>query len=81
MLLDWLTTASLRDSENWFLDYDSVNKETAGMTLPGELADWFRRAGYTEVREDANLKFTKKAGDIELVGIASSGGYVSTSLL
>src|SRR5262249_24657836 len=34
--VDWLTTASLRDSENWFFHYDSVDREFAGITLPGE---------------------------------------------
>jgi hypothetical protein len=62
---DWLTTASLRDSENGFFPYGSVEKEFAGMTLPGDLADWFRKAGYSDVREETNLKFTKGAGAID----------------
>jgi hypothetical protein len=53
--VDWITMASLRDSENWILDYQTASREFAGMTLPGELADWFRRAGYSDVRQDANV--------------------------
>lgn len=65
--VDWLTMASLRDSENWFLDYDSAGKELAGITLPGELMDWFRKAGYRDVREDTNLSaaFTKGKATID----------------
>jgi hypothetical protein len=32
--VDWLTMASLRDSENWFLDYDTADKEFAGINGP-----------------------------------------------
>jgi hypothetical protein len=53
--VDWITMASLRDSENWILDYQTASREFAGITLPGELADWFRRAGYSDVRQDANV--------------------------
>jgi hypothetical protein len=48
--IDWLTMASIRDSENWFFDYDTADKEFAGMTLPDELATWFRMAGYSDIR-------------------------------
>lgn len=50
---DWIALASLRDSENWFFDYQKDSNELAGITLPGELAGWFQRAGYTDVVEDA----------------------------
>ena len=36
--VDWMTMASIRDSENWFFDYDTAEKEFAGITMP-------RRAG------------------------------------
>jgi hypothetical protein len=62
--VDWLTLASLRDSENWLLDYDNADKEFAGITLPGELADWFRRAGYSKVEQDANLVDSMGVGEI-----------------
>lgn len=47
--IDWLTLASLRDSENVLLDYSGVNCKAAGITLPGQLASWFRKAGYRHV--------------------------------
>jgi hypothetical protein len=59
---DWLTMASLRDSENWFLDYDSTAREAAGITTPGELFNWFRLAGYSVVKEDTNLTNLRHKG-------------------
>jgi hypothetical protein len=53
--VDWLTMASLRDSENWFLDYDDTEKEVGGITTPGELHEWFRLAGYSDIKNDTNL--------------------------
>jgi hypothetical protein len=52
---DWIALASLRDSENWFFDYQAASDEFAGITLPHELEDWFRRAGYTDVVSDARV--------------------------
>jgi hypothetical protein len=51
--VDWLTMASLRDSENYFLDYDSVSEKEGGLkgiTTAPELARWFKRAGFSDVR-------------------------------
>ena len=52
---DWIALASLRDSENYFFDYQDASDEFAGITLPGELEDWFRKAGYAEVVNDARV--------------------------
>ena len=51
--VDWLTMASLRDSENYFLDYDSVSEKKGGLqgiTTAPELARWFKRAGFSDIR-------------------------------
>jgi hypothetical protein len=75
--VDWLTMASLRDSENWFFDYDTAKGEFSGITLPGELADWFRKAGYSDVTEDTNLtNLTHKgAGTVEDANELYDKGY------
>lgn len=52
---DWIALASLRDSENYFFDYQDATDEFAGITLPGELEDWFRKVGYAEVVNDARV--------------------------
>lgn len=73
--VDWLTAASIRDSENWLFDYDSVNDEFSGITLPGELASWFKNAGYTDVRNKTNLVFTKSTSNINEVNQLFNRGY------
>jgi hypothetical protein len=64
--VDWLTMASLRDSENWFLA-DAIGDATGegflgtpreglfGATTQMEMVWWFDRAGYHDIKEDANL--------------------------
>jgi hypothetical protein len=53
--VDWMTMASIRDSENWLLDYDTADKEFAGITTPFELHRWFQDAGYSDVRQGTNI--------------------------
>lgn len=45
--IDWISLASLRDSENAFMDYDSPGDQVAGITLPSKLKSWFVLAGAT----------------------------------
>ena len=73
--VDWMTMASIRDSENAFFDYDVAAKEFAGITLPGELAHWFRRAGYADVREETNLVANKGTGTIDGANKLFGQGY------
>ena len=56
---DWVALASIRDSENLIFDYDDVDDEIGGITLPGSLEGWFRKAGYKSVLEEANIYLTK----------------------
>ena len=53
--VDWVTLASIRNSNDWFIHYDSADNTFSGATTPMELAYWFTRAGYSDVKEDANL--------------------------
>jgi hypothetical protein len=74
--VDWLTLASIRDSENWFLDYDTADAELAGATTPMEMVWWFDRAGYSDMKEDAN--FVRHQRDTDNMDEASrlfSAGY------
>jgi hypothetical protein len=52
---DWIILASLRDTDNWFLRYSSVDGSASAFTMPGTMVSWFVEAGYTDVREDTNL--------------------------
>jgi hypothetical protein len=73
--VDWLTMASLRDSENYFLDYDTVAKEFAGITLPKELARWFRNAGFSDIRYDFNAVANKGMDTVEDANQLFDEGY------
>ncbi|MTV12274.1 MULTISPECIES: hypothetical protein [Bradyrhizobium] len=75
--VDWLTCASIRDSENWFLDFDDTGRisDVAGITLPSEMEQWFRKAGYQDVREETNLKFSKGLDSVNEANALLAGGY------
>lgn len=63
--IDWISLASLRDSENMFLDYDSPLDQLAGITLPGTIADWFTKAGASVVFD--NVQYTSHLNQQQLV--------------
>ena len=52
---DWILAASLRDSGNWFIDYQSTGDNAAAITIPSTMAGWFRDAGYKDVKNETNL--------------------------
>jgi len=57
--IDWITTASLRDSDNDVFNYDDPSDKFAGITLPNNLAGWMEGLGYTSVTNETNIFFTK----------------------
>jgi len=63
--VDWVALASLRDSENDAFDYDSPSCETGGITMPEDLLDWFKQAGFSKDSNVTNLVFTKGKKEIE----------------
>jgi len=66
--VDWVALASLRDSENDFFDYDEPSDEVGGITMPGDLVDWFKDAGFSKDANFTNFAFTKDEGTIRAVG-------------
>ena len=52
---DWIPIASIRDSENYFFDYQATENEFAGITLPAEMEAWFKKIGYSRVINETNL--------------------------
>lgn len=56
---DWVTMASIRDSDNWILDYESTSDKTSAITMPHSLASWLKDTGYTKVENDTNVYFSK----------------------
>ena len=57
--VDWIPIASIRDSENWFFDYQDVNDATAGITMPSAIEGWFRKVGYRDIVNQTNVLFNK----------------------
>ncbi|OTA15632.1 transposase [Xenorhabdus beddingii] len=76
--LDWITLASLRDSENIIFSYDEVNSPAAGITMWGILSEWFEKAGYEKVFDNTGLSHCNMDGFITLNNYASKGYKVVT---
>ncbi|MBD2797254.1 hypothetical protein ID856_12000 [Xenorhabdus sp. 18] len=74
--LDWLTLASLRDSENMIMSYDEVDDEVAGITMWRKLTEWFEKAGYEKVFSNISLMHSNKEGIEELNNYIEQGYHV-----
>lgn len=74
--IDWITLASLRDSENALLDYDSPDDQTAGITLPGALESWFIKAGASRVFDNVQLGSLSLVQLIELLSFAGPAHHI-----
>lgn len=74
--IDWISLASLCDSENSLLDYDSPDDQTAGITLPSTLESWFVRAGASLVFDNIQLTSIKQAQLIQLLGFLKQPHHV-----
>jgi hypothetical protein len=61
---EWMILGALRDAENAAFDFEGLPDELlagpSGLTTPGEIEVWLESTGlYDEVREEANIFFTK----------------------
>jgi hypothetical protein len=58
---DWMLMSSVRDSANWFFDFEgSPDEETAIETTAKELSEWYRNTGfYSDVTIETDLDATK----------------------
>jgi hypothetical protein len=54
---DWVIMASIRDSENWFIDYQATTDN--GGAWGNEVSKWLRKAGFTTVLGEWNYFFNK----------------------
>lgn len=71
--LDWITLASLRDSENSLMSYDEVDDQVAGITMWGKLSEWFEKAGYEKIFDNISLSHASVSDIIRLNGYISNG--------
>lgn len=54
--IDWISLASLRDSENDLFDYDSPSDQIPGITLPGKVKTWLTKAGASVVFDNIQYR-------------------------
>ncbi|MDE9543709.1 hypothetical protein [Xenorhabdus bovienii] len=76
--LDWLTLASLRDSENIIFSYDEVDDQVAGITMWEMLTEWFEKSGYEKVFSNVGLSHCNMNDLMALNDYASQGYKVIT---
>lgn len=62
---DWIPAASMRDSENWFLDQQSIDRQMASITLPHTMVKWLRALGFQQVEDHTNLVFNKSEENLK----------------
>ncbi len=73
--VDWVTLASLRDSENDAFDYDAPSCEVGGITMPDDLVDWFKDVGFSKDANVTNLVFTKDEATLTAAGVRRSHSH------
>ncbi|WP_342359717.1 hypothetical protein [Terrarubrum flagellatum] len=71
--VDWLTMASIRDSSNWFFDYQSISD--SGGSTSREITHWFERSGYVDVRNETNRVYSADADAIDSANELFDKGY------
>jgi hypothetical protein len=64
---DWLTAASLRDSENWWFDVDDADVGFSAGTSIDEIEKWFDRAGYKDVESEDHAIRNLNESDLALL--------------
>jgi hypothetical protein len=79
--IDWIGLASLRDSTNSVFDYQTVDDQFAGITLPDHLQEWFIKSGYTQVYNRTNLIFDKNLYTLLQAHQKRQSGYVICLLI
>jgi hypothetical protein len=61
--VDWIPMASMRDSENWFIDFEATDDE--GGAWGGEVAKYLKKAGYTTILEEWNYFLSKNQAHLD----------------
>ena len=64
--VDWVALASLRDSENRYMDYASVDNDAAAITVPSTIKSWLQAAGYSQLYASTQLFGSMVQTDIEI---------------
>lgn len=76
LAIDWISLASLRDSENSLMEYNSPDDKIPGITPPWTIESWFARAGANEVFSNIQFSSISLAGLLELLTYLDSQHHV-----
>lgn len=72
---DWIALASIRDSENWFFDYQSADDEFAGITMPSHMESWFRKIGFRSVINSTSVTHDQDEKNLREADRLYADGY------
>ena len=72
---DWILCASIRDSDNWFLDYQAETDDVSAITMPHSKASWLKQASYTDVINETNTVFNKDLVNARQASALLAKGY------
>lgn len=76
---DWIIMASIRDSENWFIDYEKATDR--GGAWGNEVALWMKKAGFTDIKEEWNYFFSKDVGNLVMARHWCAANYQVAMLI
>ena len=72
--VDWVSLASLRDSEN-SIDYEDPSDQVAGITSPSMLSVWLKRTGFEARQNETNVFATKGKDNLEKASKFHDAGH------
>jgi len=73
--VDWIILASIRDTDNWWFDYQSENDDASAITMPHSKEKWLKSAGYSEVINETNIVACKDLPNALRASKLFSKGY------
>lgn len=76
--IDWISLASLRDTENTFMNYDSPADQIAGITMWWGIRSWFKAVGATQVFSNIDVIGSSLRDAVNLSNNISSSHHVVT---
>lgn len=84
--IDWVMLASLRDSSNSFLDYETPADKAAGITMPAAMTSWLEATGFSDVIEHTTLTGNEDLENLVKAASAHNAGncvflFINASVL
>lgn len=79
--LDWVTLASLRDTESTIFSFDTIDSPVSGATTWWVLAKWFEKAGYEKVFSNVGITQAGVKGIQDLNEYANKKDYKIVTLI